>query len=818
MKEFHRKLLLLSPLIAVTVLITILHWIGVFDLLELKTYDFRMREVRGPLTGWLAKDSTRTTDVVLVQVDDESWRLVPESWPYSRGTVWGSVVENLSLAGAKVIVFDIQFDTPEAKSEYRREIRESLKNEMPQLQSPIHGDSLFAQKIKEAQGRGTAVVIPSKIVREPSLTPPEYLSLPIPVLTNVASDHGVVNDFLDPDGFLRRYPLGGVMEHEPEKIYLSLGLKAVKAFCDISDTIVPRYDKLAARWHYGPVTIQGIANSRTFPITYYGASSNYRLGTNRKWGTFPSYSVAQVLDTRDYMLSDSIEDIDWMDQFISTGLPDWVMAIEDSADRQTVIEQMGLSLGANSPFAGKIVMIGVSVETIHDMKATPFYFYFGKNQYMPGVETHANAIQSILDQRQIKSLGGRVTDIGGNGFPFSHFAIIAVAVIFVFAIEFLFSPVIGFFITVLVWLIYIFIVYGLFVGSPFDGFKFVFSILPFGSFSPPIPSNRALWIPVVFPTAAFMLAYLAATIQRLLVENHKKNLLKESFGTYVSPELIDQMYRTDHRPELGGEEGHRTAFFTDIVSFSSFSELLSPTQLVTVMNEYLSAMTDIILRNGGTLDKYIGDAIVAFWGAPIHVDNQEYLACKSAVEMEQQLALLRTKWRNEQWPELVCNIHHRIGINSGPAVTGNMGSTMRMNYTMMGDTVNTAARLESSAKQYGIFVQISDSVYEKVRDHFSCMYLDTIRVKGKSVPVKTYELVTTDESEIEKQYRALFCDGVALYQARKWSESLARFQQAKSLMGDEGRHPAQVYIDRCAALMATPPADDWDGVWTLVNK
>ena len=163
---------------------------------------------------------------------------------------------------------------------------------------------------------------------------------------------------------------------------------------------------------------------------------------------------------------------------------------------------------------------------------------------------------------------------------------------------------------------------------------------------------------MVGPLSTLSLGYLGITVFNYIQEEKNKNFLKESFGTYVSPELIDQMYESGEEPSLGGEEGYHTAFFTDIQSFSAFSEKLTASELVALLNQYLTDMTDVLLENNGTLDKYIGDAIVAFYGAPIDVDNHEYWACRTAIEMQDKLAILRKGWLDEgdRWPEIVHNL------------------------------------------------------------------------------------------------------------------------------------------------------------------
>ena len=187
----------------------------------------------------------------------------------------------------------------------------------------------------------------------------------------------------------------------------------------------------------------------------------------------------------------------------------------------------------------------------------------------------------------------------------------------------------------------------------------------------------------MFPTAAIVIPYGINLSYNLILENNNKKFLKDSFGQYISPDLIDQMFDEKKEPKLGGDLGYHSMLFSDIASFSTFSEKLKAESLLGLLNEYLTAMTNILVDNKGTLDKYIGDAIVAFYGAPIEINNHEYRACITALNMEKKLSELRSKWKSEgdKWPDIVHNMQHRIGINAGKIVVGNMGSKMKMNYT-----------------------------------------------------------------------------------------------------------------------------------------
>ena len=236
-------------------------------------------------------------------------------------------------------------------------------------------------------------------------------------------------------------------------------------------------------------------------------------------------------------------------------------------------------------------------------------------------------------------------------------------------------------------------------------------------------------------------------------------------------------------------------------------------------------MTDVLLENNGTLDKYIGDAIVAFYGAPIDVDNHEYWACKTAIEMQDKLAILREGWQEEgdRWPEIVHNMQNRIGISSGQMVTGNMGSEARMNYTMMGDNVNTAARLESSAKQYGIYIQIADSTYQAVKEKVVVRDLDNVRVLGKNEPVKVWELISEVGQEPDQYKKILpaYHEALDLYKNQEWSKAIEAFKasdELEEMFGGRKTNPSRIYIPRCEHYLENPPGEDWDGVWTLTSK
>ena len=812
------------------ILIILLHWAGVFDFVELKTYDYRFHSVRGPLTGWRASDSTfiqNGTDVVLIEVDDEAWRLIPSKWPYPRGEVWAKIVDNLSRAGAKVIAFDIQFDSPDTRSEYLRDYKLFLDEQVSDIPIPVHGDLLLGDAIKKAQANGTEIVMDVKMVREPTRIPPQYIAYPVKEIMDANPETGLINDMMDIDGFSREYSITGYMDHEPGKAYLSLAMKCVKAFSGIPDSTIPSFDYESLSWNYGEYQINSNGPTNNFLVNYYGPPSGYKMPGKANlppWGTFQRYSLSQIIDTQDYDLRD--EDLDWMDQFLPGTVPDWIQAIEDPIER----EAMAISFGfgdtydiTKSPFYNKIVIVGVAIEVLHDVKSTPFYNYMNLSQLTPGMETHANAIQTLLHQNYLSVFGGQLTRLynGGFTYPTANLVLIFSLSILVYFILIFFreKPLLAGIFALSEGLIYYSIAMGLFMDDILYLPKSFFSEM---STLPEIGESYVM--PIIAPISVIFLTYSSNMIYQFFHEQKDKKFLKSTFGAYISPDLIDQMYEQKTAPQLGGVEDWHTAFFSDIQSFSSFSEKLEPEKMVHLMNEYLTAMTDVLLESQGTLDKYIGDAIVAFYGAPMPVEDHEKKACSAALKMQERLEVLKEKWKSEgDWPDIVYEMQHRIGLNAGKMVTGNMGSKMRMNYTLMGDTVNLAARLESSAKQYGLYNFVGENIYNATQDDFSYRFIDYVQVKGKKVPVKVYELMA-EKLNVDKNISQLiekFDEAMKLYLEKKWDEAIACFQESEALESHfAGRNttPSRVFIERCEAFKANPPAEDWDGVYTMTSK
>ena len=336
------------------------------------------------------------------------------------------------------------------------------------------------------------------------------------------------------------------------------------------------------------------------------------------------------------------------------------------------------------------------------------------------------------------------------------------------------------------------------------------------------------------PLGASLSTSFVGVIWQLLIEEKQKGRIKGMFSTYLAPQVVDKLLESGEVPQLGGHEEEITAYFSDIQGFSAFSESLPPAKLVQLMNEYLTACTDIVVEGqGGTLDKYIGDAIVAFFGAPVVLPDHAYRACVASQLVHHRLAELRAKWQSEgdRWPEIVWRMQSRIGLNSGAATIGNMGSPTRFNYTMMGDNVNLAARMESGAKQYGVYTMVTESTKLACEKHGGgrvvFRYLEKIVVKGRSMPVPIYEIVGLKENVIPQTQECLeiFGRGMERYLAQDWTGAEADFTRSAGLEPNQpGKNggveinPSLALLTRCRYLREHPPGAAWSGVYVMKEK
>jgi len=428
---------------------------------------------------------------------------------------------------------------------------------------------------------------------------------------------------------------------------------------------------------------------------------------------------------------------------------------------------------ASEVLKGRIVLVGTTAPGLMDLRATPVQHIY------PGVEVHANVIAGILD---------------GN---------IKERPAYVLGAEFLMLLMIGLLLALLLPAL-----------SPIWATVMTGAVLLSG-----VAFNLFMWesANLVLPLASFLLLVVSIYVLNMsygfFIESRGKRQLAGLFGQYVPPELVDEMARDPSSFTLEGESREMTVLFSDVRGFTTISEGLDPKQLTQLMNEFLTPMTHVIHHARGTIDKYMGDAIMAFWGAPLHDPDHARHALQAAMQMVQNLADLQAQFKARGWPE----INIGVGLNTGLMTVGNMGSEFRMAYTVMGDAVNLGSRLESLTKNYGVHIIVSEYTKAQAPD-FVFRELDVVRVKGKEKPVTIYEPVCEVdqlEAAVQDELRD-YENALALYRMQHWDEA------AKAFLDLQKHHPQrylyQVYSERIAHFRQHSPGDDWDGVFTHETK
>ncbi len=317
------------------------------------------------------------------------------------------------------------------------------------------------------------------------------------------------------------------------------------------------------------------------------------------------------------------------------------------------------------------------------------------------------------------------------------------------------------------------------------------------------------WLQITALELGTLLSLIGSSLASYATEGQQKRYIKNAFKQYLSPTVIEELIAHPERLKLGGEKRDLSIFFSDLQGFTSISEVLTPEELTQLLNDYLSAMTDIIQEEGGTIDKYEGDAIIAFWNAPVPQEDHAVRAVRSALRCQAKLDELRPVFRARVKKDL----YKRIGINSGPAVVGNFGSHTKFNYTMLGDAVNLASRLEGVNKQFKTYTMISSMALEKLGGAFPVRELSRIAVVGRKEPVTVFEPMTAEVFARKKPVLEVFDQGRNEYYAGRFAEAERIFE---SIAAEDP--PASCYAEKCRKLIANPPQEGWNGVWVMTEK
>ncbi len=571
-------------------------------------------------------------DIVIIEIGDDTFSTLNERWPFPR-EYHAKLIENLEMAGASQIIFDIEFTE----------------------RTNINSDSKLAATIAKYDN----IILSGKLIRtQYNNSVREQLLSPISLLTQTGTKWGTVNISADPDGFVRRYEL---FQKRAKEIKLSIGAIAMAHHykLDILSEDIENYPK------------------------FFKIGSNYIPKVTSKSALINYYGPARTFNTYDY--ADIIDD--------STFTTDFEKELGTNLDQY-------YQLAGN--FRNKIVLIGLTSVEFHDTHHMPFFSE--NNQLMPGVEIHANFIETVLRNDYLKQF---------PMIPYLLFIFIVTILLFIF--NSLIRPTISVFINMVLIIGFIWFSYFLF-------------------------STKQTIIPILEIPVLIIVIYIVGLVLQYIQTVKERKFIKQAFGQYIAPELVEELIKDPKKLEYGGVQKEVTVLYSDIVSFTPYTESHTPKETVDILREYLTEMVNIITENKGTLDKFVGDEIVAMFGAPVDLKDHAYYACKTAMEMRHRMTELHEKWESENRDPFEIG----IGINTGVVTVGNLGSEQIFDYTAIGDNMNAGARIESLTRDYETKnnIIISDSTYEQVIDKVEAKYIDDATVKGKKIVIRIHELLS----------------------------------------------------------------------------
>lgn len=606
-------------IIGIILIIRIIFLLPFLESLEFKAQDslFRYRGVQ-PISDNLA----------VIAIDDASFSALNETWPFPRA-YHAKLIENLFLAGARQVIFDIEFT----------ESSGSQDDAILAMTAARYGNVIFAGKVLFPKREGE----------------PIQMITPIAEITDQGLSWGIVNMPAESDGFIRNYSCYETFDKTP--IY-SIGVASLANLrvyqSSWADHLKPNQGKLQV---YG----------KTIPLGHDGkVIVNYKGPAH----TFPYFSYASILDDSTFAMP-GYQGVE-LDEFYE--------------------------IQASEALKNKIVLVGASIDELHDKFPTPF-----GGEWMPGVEIHANFMEMVLSGKYLSK------------------------------IDFWLYLAIQFVLTALLWFLFkklkpqlSAVILLILVVAQYFAASMLFSRL-------------GMLIPIVQTALLFLAIYVASILSHYLATMKEKRFIRSAFQQYLAPELVQQLLQNPKNLQYGGSLQEITVLFSDIRSFTTYSESHTPQETVNILKEYLTEMVKIIINNQGILDKFVGDEVMALYGTPVTLPNHALSACKTALQMRERLTQMQLEWEKEGRQPFEIG----IGINTGQAVVGNLGSEQLFDYTAIGDTINLGARLEGINKEYDNpnHIIISEFTLEKVKDLVNVQYLDEVKVKGKNKAVKIYALL-----------------------------------------------------------------------------
>lgn len=714
--------------------------------------------------------------IVIVDIDQHSQEVLGR-WPFSRKH-FANMLDALREDGASVVAFDITFSKPDEISAPIRELRQEFQGKRGEI------DPRFAAKFSKLEAKyNTDAQFAGAIERFGAVVLGNFFLYSNSDLAEI--DDATLDRYAS---LLSFFPFPRVQPQRPEmaredflklvRNYEDLGLlpKGAQANLEIFNDAL-RGDRGATGFFNVPADADGVVRHSLLALPF-GRSKD-----PEEWDIFASLDVQAA---RLYLrLSNDQTAL----RYGPSGIVDFefgpVLRLRPDPIGRSMINYQGpvrtypyhsiadVALHKFPPgtFRDKIVLVGASATGIGDMRSTP---YGGVD--FPGIEVHANVIDNILNEGFLRRGAWQV--------------LWDLSLIFVFGVP------LG------LWLALTrpqYMWFGLWLALPFFGGVY-------GAFL------KGWWLNLTIPLLTLIANVSLVALYRVVVEEREKRKVRGSFQQYLSPEIIRRLLE---QPKLvQPRKTEITVMFSDVRDFTAISEALDAQDLADLLNGYLSDMTRIIFDTQGTLDKYIGDAVMAFWGAPFEEEDHAVKACRAALAMMQRVAGLREEWRAAGRPLLDIG----IGLNTGTASVGNMGSQLRYGYTAMGDVVNLSSRLEGLNKEYRTHILVSSATFAAVSDAgFLFRELDLIRVKGKLQPVTIYELVALEDAMLEHEERLnAFARARDSYLRREWLEAQKLFQEVLDRWPDDG--PARTYWKRCQDYLFEAPNESWDGVFVMTHK
>lgn len=698
--------------------------------------------------------------VAVIEVGEKSLKELGQ-FPFSR-TIYKSLLDKLELAGAKVVAFDVTFPEHDSRNETLTQLKR-LRHEIEQI------EGFDSRAVKEIDNKIFALD-----ADEDFATALHKSKIPVVLGFTFASTNEPVDAGKDISEIFQTYNLFRRQYSATDVLASFSGFLPVVSISELIHSLNGR----GSIGHFNPdPDPDGVIRQIPAVMEYNGrvlASLSARAIASY-YGEEPSLDGSDGLSvrgiTRDAEGTPRAGKMHfpispWGGFYARFYGGDRLFPYFEFSD---VVSGKLSDAELKEKLGGRIIFVGATAVGLKDLRASPFAADY------PGVEVHATVASNVLSE---------------------HF-LVRDQRFFLFGYLFL-------------WLTGALVAWIVFRFHPFRAFAATILSIAAVQVAAHLFFNRGIIVPSILPALSSLSIFFAGVFYRYFSEEREKKMVRASFSRYVSSAVVEEILKDQTKLRLGGQKKELTVMFVDLVGFTKTSEHLDAAFVTTLLNEYFTRMTNILLRNQGTLDKYMGDGIMCFWGAPLDIPDHARLACLTALEMREELTRINEEWRAKHR----ISIEIRIGVHSGEMAVGNMGSDQVFSYTVMGDNVNLASRLEGVNTVYGTHIIVSQATADKAGGTFFYRPLDAVQVKGKEDAVKIVELVSL-KSDQEPEWAHAFRTGLRHYQAGEWNDAEAAFAACLTLKPGDG--PSQVFLERVRELRANQPKE-WAGVWKLSSK